>query len=335
MPALAIDIGTYSLKFISGEPSGKPKISRVVEVPNTLGFAAPSDDVQTEKLSELIDTVINDHKLPRTNVRLSLPETFVSTKVISIPVLTDAELASAIDWQAEQYIPIPKEEAALQYQVLYRPAKGEKNQLMRVLIVGARKAMVERYANALINIGTEPVLLESHLFSVIRALDINSADPTSLIANLGASTTDVAMIDQGELQFVATSQIGGKIFTKALEQNLSLDADQSELYKRQYGLDPSQFEGKVSQALMGAAESLSEELIKAVRYFQSQSPNSQLKRVVLAGGASQLPGLTQYLTGKLNAEVLLIDPFITATGDMPDTNRQAYTVAMGLMMHEM
>jgi cell division ATPase FtsA len=51
------------------------------------------------------------------------------------------------------------------------------------------------------------------------------------------------MIDQGELQFVATSQIGGKIFTKALEQNLSLDADQSELYKRQYGLDPSQFEG--------------------------------------------------------------------------------------------
>jgi Tfp pilus assembly PilM family ATPase len=122
MPALAIDIGTYSLKFISGEPSAKPKISRVVEVPNTLGFAAPSDDAQTEKLSELIDTVINDHKLPRTNVRLSLPETFVSTKVISIPVLTDAELASAIDWQAEQFIQ-SQGRSCSQYQVLYDQLK--------------------------------------------------------------------------------------------------------------------------------------------------------------------------------------------------------------------
>jgi type IV pilus assembly protein PilM len=173
------------------------------------------------------------------------------------------------------------------------------------------------------------------LFSVIRALDVTSADPTSLVANLGASTTDVAVIDKGELQFVATSQIGGKIFSKALEQNLGLDAEQAEQYKRQYGLDPNQFEGKVSQALVGAAESLSEELAKAIRYFQSQSPNSPLKRVVLAGGASQLPGLTQFLSGKLNAEVLLIDPFITVTGDAPDTNRQAYTVAMGLMMREL
>jgi hypothetical protein len=68
MPALAIDIGTYSLKLISGEARQKPSITRVVEIPNTLGFAAPSDDAQTEKLSELLNTVINDHNLPRTNV---------------------------------------------------------------------------------------------------------------------------------------------------------------------------------------------------------------------------------------------------------------------------
>lgn len=335
MPALAIDIGSYSLKFISGEVSKTPTISRVVEVPNTLGFTIPTDDEQTQKLGELINTVLNDHKLPRTNVRLSLPEALVSTKVITIPTLTDAELASAIDWQAEQYIPIPKDECSLQYQVLYRPPKTEKNQLMRVLLVGARKNVVERYADALINIGTEPVVLETQLISVIRALDVTNTDPTSLIANLGANTADVAVIDQGELQFVTTSQIGGKIFSKALEQNLSLDANQAEQYKRQYGLDTSQFEGKVAAALKGATDSLADELAKAIRYFQSQNPNSPLKRVVLAGGASQLPGLTQYLTNKLSVEVLLVDPFIAVKGEAPDINRQAYAVAMGLLMREL
>jgi len=335
MPAIAIDIGTYSLKFISGEAGKKPTITRVVEVPNSLGFAIPTDDEQVQKLGELIGAVLNDHKLPRTNIRLSLPESLVSTKVITIPVLTDAELASAIDWQAEQYIPIPKDESSLQYQVLYRPPKTEKNQQMRVLLVGARKNLVERYANTLINIGTEPVLLETQLFSILRALDITSNDPATLIANLGASSTDIAVIDAGELQFVATNQIGGRIFSKALEQNLGLDATQAEQYKRQFGLDQTQFEGKVAAALQSAAESLVDELARAIRFFQSQKPTSQLKRLVLAGGASQLPGLTQYLSGRLSAEVLLVDPFIGQKGELPDVNRQAYAVAMGLLMREL
>ncbi len=335
MPALTLDIGSYSLKFVSGNPAHRPSIARVVEVPNTLGFAIPADDDQMQKLSEFINTAITDHKLPRTNVRLSLPEALVSTKVISIPTLTDAELASAIGWQAEQYIPIPKEEVSLQYQVLYRPPKTEKNQMMRVLLVGARKEIVERYADTLINIGTEPILLETQLFSVIRSLDIVSTDPATMVANLGASSSDLAVVDQGELQFVSSSQIGGKIFTKALEQNLNLDAEQAEQYKRQFGLDPTQFEGKVSQALNSAGQSLANEFSKAIRYFQSQSPNSSLKRIVLAGGASQLPGLTQYLSSQLAMEVLLADPFFGLKGEIPGTNRQAFAVNLGLLMREM
>jgi type IV pilus assembly protein PilM len=334
MPVLALDIGSYSLKFISAEAGKKPTIARVVEVPNTLGFVIPSDDAQAQKLGELINTVINDHKLPRTGLRLSLPEALVSTKVITIPSLTDAELASAIDWQAEQYIPIPKEEVALQYQVLFRPAKDEKNQMMRVLLVGTRKAIVEKYANLFINIGTEPIILETQLFSVIRSLDLTNTDPTTMIVNFGASTTDLAVVDQGELQFVASNQIGGKVFTKALEQSLSLDAEQAEQYKRQYGLDQSQFEGKVSQALQGITNSFVAELSKSIKYYQSQNPTNPLKRIVLAGGASQLPGLTQYLTAQLTTEVLLADPFYAVKGEAPATNRQAFAVTMGLLMRE-
>ncbi len=335
MPALAIDIGAYSLKLVSGVSAKKPTISRVVEAPNDLGFSLPNDDEQATKLGEVIFSIINDNKLPRTNIRLSLPESAISSKVISIPPLTDAELASAIEWQAEQYIPIPKEELALQYQVLFRPAKTDKQKPMKVLLVGARKTVVERFTNMFLGIGVEPVLLETQIFSVIRSLDLATTEPPTLVANLGASTTDLGVVDQAELGFVFTNPLGGKALSKALEQEIGLDPEQAEQYKRQYGLDGTQFEGKVRQALLPAIDSLVGEISKSIRYFQSENPNGDVRRIVLSGGTSQLPGLTQYLTEKLNAEVLLADPFYDIKGEIPTTNRQAFTICMGLLMREL
>jgi type IV pilus assembly protein PilM len=335
MPALAIDIGAYSLKLVSGTPAKKPIISRVVEAPNNLGFVMPGDDEQASKLGEVIFSIINDNKLPRTGIRLSLPESAVSSKVIAIPPLSDAELASAIEWQAEQYIPIPKEELALQYQVLYRPPKTEKQKTMKVLLVGARKSVVERFTNMFLGIGIEPVLLETQIFSVIRSLDLATTEPPTLVANLGASAMDMGVVDQGELGFVFTNPLGGKALSKALEQEIGLDPEQAEQYKRQYGLDASQFEGKVRQALLPAVDSMVSEFIKSIRYFQSENPGGDVRRIVLSGGASQLPGLTQYLTEKLNAEVLLADPFYDIKGEVPTTNRQAFTISMGLLMREL
>ena len=335
MPALAIDIGSYSLKIVSGQSAKKPVIQRVVEAPNDLGYVLPTDDEQAAKLGETIFSIINDNKLPRTNIRLSLPEAAISSKVIAIPPLTDAELASAIEWQAEQYIPIPKEELALQYQVLYRPEKGNKQQPMKVLLVGARKSLVERFTNMFLGIGVEPVLLETHIFSAIRSLDLATTEPPTLVVNFGASATDMGVVDQGELSFVFTNPLGGKALSKALEQEIGLDPEQAEQYKRQYGLDPSQFEGKVRQALIPAVDGLITEISKSIRYFQSENPNGDVRRIVLSGGSAQLPGLTQYITEKLNAEVLLADPFYDIKGEVPTANRQAFTICMGLLMREL
>ena len=178
MPATAIDIGTYAIKAIAADPDGTPNILRTIEIPNNFGVAMPTDDLQTEQLSELINNTIFENKLPHTDIRLSLPETAVSTKVITIPFLTDAELASAIGWQAEQHIPIPKEELSLQYKVLYRPPKSSLSQKnneqaqMRVLLTGTRKPLVERYLALFTNAGIEPSFLETQMLSVLRSLGI-------------------------------------------------------------------------------------------------------------------------------------------------------------------
>ena len=334
MSTLALDIGTYSIKAVAGKAGPKPTVERVAEVFNTAGIAVPTDDVSQDKLINLLESVIVDNDLPRTDVRLSLPESVISTKVIEIPPLSDAELASAIGWQAEQHIPIPPEELALEYQVLYRPPKNEKKP-MRILLVGARKQIVDRYVDMFHILGIEPSLLETQILSVIRSLVFTAEDPNTMVVHMGASNMNMGIIKNGELQFVTTHMNGGQLLTKALEQGVGLDQNQAEKYKRTYGLDESQFQGKVQAALLPALKVLITEIKKSVQFFVTQHPQESVQRIVLSGGTAALPHLVQYITQELGTEVLVSAPFTGVGGKIPETiNPPAMSVCMGLLLRE-
>jgi len=335
MPAVAIDIGTYSVKAISGNPGAKPAIKRVAEVFNTTGLAVPTDDASIEKMALLVESVFADYDLPRNEVRVAIPETVVSTKVIPLPPLTDAELASAINWQAEQHIPIPPEELSLEYQVVFRP-KGNDKQPMRVLLVGVRKTVIDNYVNLFHSIGIEPILIETQILSIMRSLQFVPEDPTTLIVHIGASNMNMALVHQAELKFVLSHLNGGQLLTKALEQSLAMDATQSEQYKRTYGLDSDQFQGKIREAMMPAAQLLTAEIKKSLQFFVNQNPKESVKRIVLSGGTALLPGFVQFITDETGAEVLVSAPFTNATGDVaPQVNQPSMTVCMGLMSREL
>ncbi len=335
MPALALDIGTYTIKAIHGSTGKEVEIKRAVEIFNSLGSAVPNNEAVAQKMIEMLEAMLTDHKLPRGEVRLSLPETVVSTKIIELPVLTDAELASAIGWQAEQYIPIPPEQLSLEYQVLYRPDNGKQtDSKMRVLLVGAHREIVESYINVFLALGIEPDILETQVLSVIRSLGIEEQDPPTLVVHMGSSSTQMAMYAASELKFVTSHMSGGQLLTQTIEKQINLDLQQSEQYKRSYGLDPQHFEGKVKAILTPIVDSLVGEMRKAMTFYTNQNPGTSVPRILLSGGAAQLPGLVQYITESLGTEVLVAAPFSTASGEIPEGNHPAWTVCMGLLMRE-
>ncbi len=334
MPQLsvALDLGSYAVKILQVRPGKKLFIERAIEVPNTVGVSSPTDDILADKLVQLITNIFTDHKLSKRDVRLALPESLVSTKIISIPVLTDAELASAINWQAEQHIPIPLDELSLEYQVLYRPDKKNSNEQMRVLMVGTRKILIEKYLNVFLRAGIEPSILETQTIALIRAMQFDPTDPPTLVVNMGASTTDLAIMYQGELRFVYTFASGGQVLTRTTEQAVQLDAKQAEEYKRTYGLDATQLAGKMRDILLPPVKTSILEMQKAMQFFASSNTLEPVKRVLLAGGAAQLPGLSQFIAEQLNCEVLMAAPFTNAEGEIPAANQLAFGVAMGLIL---
>ncbi len=331
---VAVDIGSYTIKAIQGKPGKQIQVSRAFEAFNPTGASAAADEGMAEKLAELIKNIFTDHRLNTTEVHLSIPESLVSTKIISIPPLNDAELASAIQWQAEQYIPIPKDELSLEYQVLFRPDHRDKEAQMRVLLVGARKSVIEKYLDIFLRVGVEPTVLETQTLSLFRSLQFGIQDPPSLLVDLGATATHMGVVHQGELAFVYSYPSGGQVLTRSLEQALQLDTKQAEQYKRSYGLDETQLQGKIRQVLLPVLKLTIMEIQKMMQFYSTQMPPNKVTRILLSGGGAQLPGLVQFITEQLGVEVLMASPFATSVGDLPQTNQPAYAVAMGLLMRE-
>lgn len=145
----------------------------------------------------------------------------------------------------------------------------------------------------------------------------------------------LAVINQGELAFVFNHMNGSQMLTRALEQGVGLTTKQAEQYKRSYGLDETQFEGKVKAALLPAANVIVDALQKAMRFFANQHQEAGIQRILLSGGGVQLPGFAQYLSNQLGVEVLVVAPFANASGKTPDRNQSALSVCMGLLMREL
>lgn len=334
MSIVALDIGTYSLKVLVGKAGRQPNLEKAFEVLNPVALAVPQDDTQAEKMLQMVTTLWQDYALPRTKLVLSLPESAVSTKVIEMPPLSDSELASAIQWQAERHIPIPKEELNLQYQVLVRPAKNEEAK-MRVLLVGIRKALIERYLTLFEMAGLDPTLVEAQIISVFRNLAIHPSDPPTLIVHLGATELILAAVRDGVLDFVVSHLGGGLLLSKTLQQAINLETTQAEQYVRAYGLDEAQFEGKVRAILLPQVQQWINQIRIATQFFANQHPGLGIQRIILSGGVAALQGLPNLLSAELGVEVLMAAPFGGGSEKLDlVTNPISFTVAMGLMQYQ-
>lgn len=331
MSITALDIGAHSIKIVVAKPGNTPQLQKAVEVRNPLGLVAPKTDQEVVQMSDLLANLFHDYKLDQTDVRLSLPEYLVTSKVIEVPLLSDAELASAIGWQAEQAIPIPKNDLLLQYQVLVKPDKKIPNARMKVLLVGSRKSIVERINGILLNIGIEATLMETHMFSVIRSLDITAEDPETVIVHMGVTSNDIAVVAGGLFEFVFNSKTGSNLIDGAIAQSFNLDLKQAQEYKASYGLDPTQLEGKLVPIITPVIDNLIVDIQKTMRFFNQNRPEQKIKRIVLSGGPAQLKGLTNKISQALGTETLLVAPFAQAKGPVPETNQTSFSVCMGLI----
>lgn len=321
--AFGLDIGTTSLKavWLSVEKSGYA-LEAAATIPATTSNLMSDSAVDHEVIAQTIRKLIEDARITTKYVNIALPETRVYTKVIEMPALSDKELSSAIYYEAEQYISVPLETLTLEYRVLRRVQNNPK---MNVLLVGAPTKLVEKYSTVLSGAGLTISSIETETLATIRALSVVQL-PVTLVLDIGAISTSLAIVKDGILLFTYTVAIGGAAMTRAIATGFNFSVTQAEEYKKTYGILP------VTQPILS---SIVAEIKKAVVFYaQRYREEGPIAQIVLSGGSAKLPGLSAYIMQECGIQTGLINPFLPGQ-QIPQEildNAPDYALAVGLAM---
>jgi type IV pilus assembly protein PilM len=340
---VGLDIGFSTIK--AAVVSHKETTPRLISfgVVNSPQPGIISDaDLDLEAVGLAVKNLIAEINPPTKDVVIALPESHIFTRVVyDLPFLTDEELAQAIKYAAEEFVPMPIQEVNLNYQIIFRsPTKGSKSRTV-VFVVASPKQLVEKYLKVLNNADVKPAAIETEVIAEARSLvSYNPFSPTTLIIDMGAVATDFAVVSEGLLLLTRSIATGGVALTRAIAQAFNFELIQAEEYKKVYGILEDQLEGKLFQTLKPIVDVILSEARKVIQSHETQNPQRPIKRVVITGGGSALPGVVIYFANTLGLEVQQADPWGSVSKDDDMKKKLAhqnpiYSIAVGLALRKM
>lgn len=336
LPKLGIDIGNSTVKLVELVPSGKGKWKLVTaaSISSPMGGVA-GGPANLPGITGALIKLIKESGAKSRRVVAALPEEQVSSHVVEMPAMKDEELKQALQWQVEQYIPIPAEKAVWSHQVIF---KNEGTGSMEVLLVAASKNLVNSYLQIMEQAGLLVEALETELTATARSVT-NPDSPLSVVVDIGSKSTNIGIISRGQIMFARTIPTAGESFTRAIETSLGLDATQAEEYKNTYGFSANQLGGKLVEAMRPVLNVVSGEIKKTVDFYLSKHAGESVKYVTLSGGVATLPDIVGVLSSVLGVEVVIGNPFERVTMSEQQSKLLAgsssfYAVAAGLSMRE-
>lgn len=335
---IGLDIGSSSIKAAQ---IAKDKTASTLLAAGYI--ATPVRDVTSmnehdeQKLANSVNRLVHDMKVSNINVSASLPSSKVITRIVEMPLMNDKDLASSIQWEAEQYIPFPLTKVKLDYAVV---STNTQTQKMNVLLVAAQMSLIESYMRIITLAGLNLISLETEIMAIGRSVSFSLPTVSDvLIVSIGANATDIALMHEMVLSFTKSYPIGGNNMSQAIAEELGFEIAQAEEYKKTYGLEEDKLEGKIAKIISPYINNLIEEMEKIVAFSKKTFPKSEISTVVISGAASKLPGLVLTITKNLGLDSQLSNPFINLSVDpkiLPKLTEDAplYTTSVGLALKE-
>lgn len=337
LPKIGLDIGSSTIKIAELAPSGKKwKLLTMASMPS------PKDWMKNSKanltiVAQSIAKLCKEAGIHSRRVVVSLPEEQVSSHLVEMPMMSDDEVEQALQWQVEQYIPMPLDQAIWSYQIVKRDEVGKSG--LEVLLAATPKTVVEFYTQVAQAAELEVIAVETELMATARAI-VPPTSPLALIADIGSRGTDIGLVQNNTLLFSRTIPTAGEAFTRAIATTLGLEDAQAEEYKNTYGFSKEQLEGKLTEAMQPVLKSITDEIKKTIDFYTSKHSGESVKYVVLSGGVAALPNIVNQLSVQLGLEVTVGDPFSRV--EIDQSQKEAigntapfYTVSVGLAMREL
>jgi len=315
---VGLKIGSSQLAAAVVVNNGAPKLVKAVRHALPPDIVAGGEVRDAEALASEIATFFHDADLPRKNVRLGLGSSRTGVRVFERPQVDDpAQLANAIRFRAYETLPIPIEEAMLDYHVVEETTVPD-----RVLLAVAYRDLVDRFAATCSAAKIELVGIDMEAFALLRAVGGNpltagARDEAARVAvSIGHDRTTVAVSDGCVCEFTRVLDWGGARVTAAVERALEVDTDEAERIKRKLDISANATPDPADERTIRATEAarrevhgLARELASSLHFYQDQPDSLGFAEITITGGGAHLQGLAGQLEELIGISVRVADPF--------------------------
>jgi type IV pilus assembly protein PilM len=326
---VGLDIGSSAVKAVELKPAGKGyKVAAYASEPIPPDSIVDGAIIDGAAVVDAIRRAFESRGIKTREVAASLSGNAVIVKKIALPAMTDAELSESIQWEAEQYIPFDIQDVNLDYQILNRMDIGGKS-TMEVLLVAAKKEKIADYTGVIGQAGRTAVVIDVDAFALQNAYEANygvEAGAVVVLLNVGASATNINILDGDQSVFTRDLSTGGNAYTEALQKELNLPFEQADQLKRGLAVEGVSFDD-AKPVLRAVTENLMLEVQKTFDFYRASAASDRITRIVVSGGATRAEGFTEMLGERFQAPVESFDPFRKVAFDAAKFKLDAAEVA--------
>jgi type IV pilus assembly protein PilM len=322
---VGLKIGASQLAAARVANNGQAELLQVAREPLEAGVVVGGELRDPEALADALKAFFRKHKLPRRGVRLGIANNRIGVRTLDVVGISDPkQLANAIRFRAQEALPIPVEEAVLDYRILSESETDEGERICRVLLVVAYRDLVDRYLDACRKAGLGVTGIDLEAFALLRALappraaDDEAPDAALVAVAIGHDRSTFAVSDGRFCEFTRVLDWGGANLDAAVAHALDLSAPEAEPIKRSLSLaDGPAPDGLRDEQATAAREAMrrqvqtfARELVSSLQFYQGQPGSLGIGEIVLAGGTAQLEGLAEDLERLIGVRVRVGDPLV-------------------------
>jgi type IV pilus assembly protein PilM len=339
---VGLSVGASQLTAAVVVNNGRPKLVKAASHKLPADVVVGGEVRDSEALANEITAFFADADLPRKNVRLGIGSSRTGVRVFERPTVDDPrQLANAIRFRAYETLPIPIEEAMLDYHIV-----EETNTADRVLLAVAYRDLVDRFAATCAAAKIDLVGIDIEAFALLRAVAGEPlkagerAEAARVAVSIGHDRTTVAVSDGHLCEFTRVLDWGGARVTAAVARALEVEPAEAEKVKRTLDVsanathDPAdERTTKAVEAARREVNGLARELASSLHFYQDQPDSLGFAEIAITGGGAHLQGLAEQLEELIGIHVRVADPFArVGSGHGISSNGQdgALAVAIGL-----
>ncbi|WP_084282427.1 pilus assembly protein PilM [Deefgea rivuli] len=340
-PLIGVDISSSAVKMVELSQAGRNfSLERYVIEPLPKDAVTDNNIVNAEAVALAIRNAWRRMGSKVKNVAAALPASAVITKKILVPAgLTERELESQVETEANQYIPFSLDEVNLDFQVLGPAINNPEEE--DVLIAAAKKDKVDERVAAIEEAGLKAVVLDVESYATQAAFELmrpqlpnGGENQIVAVVDIGSTAMHMNIFKDGQSIYSRDQGYAGNQLTQEIQRKFNMSAEEAEQAKRQGGL-PDNYEPDVLQPFM---DTMALEISRSLQFFYTSSNYNSVDHILLAGGCSVIHGLDEAVSSRTQvASTMRANPFFSmSTGKIKGKQIQldapSLLIACGLAM---